>query len=152
MSAAAAVLATALVFSPVDATPPPTYFLGGTDLTGTATVTTADIDWLLAGELTGAQNVPYPRGVTGMDASVGVGADAIIDILGDIPDNTAGPVRIAGVSQGALAIAEAKRRIMALDELIGPLPTTLCSWPSVIPVAPPGSVAGCPASTFPTSG
>ena len=31
MSIAAAALATALTFSPVNATPPPTYFLGGTD-------------------------------------------------------------------------------------------------------------------------
>jgi hypothetical protein len=116
MSIAAAALATALTFSPVNATPPPTYFLGGTDFAGTGTVTEADINWLLAGNLTGAQNVPYPRSGTGMDASIDVGAGAIVDIINNIPDDTGGPVRIAGVSQGALAIAEAKRRIMALDE------------------------------------
>lgn len=112
MSAAATVLATALVFSPVSAPPTPTYFLGGTDFSGTGTVTDGDINWLLDGYLTGAQNVTYPRAYTHMDASIDVGADAIVDILG----NADGPVRIAGVSQGALAIADAKRALMALDE------------------------------------
>jgi diacyltrehalose acyltransferase len=113
MSATATLLATtALVFSPVSAAPPPTYFLGGTDLSGTGIVTEGDINWILNGNLTGAQNVPYPRSSTGMNASVGVGADAIVDIL----DAAEGPVRIAGTSQGALAIAEAKRTLMARDE------------------------------------
>jgi hypothetical protein len=112
MSAAATIVATALAFSPVNSAPPPTYFVGGTDFSGTGTVTEGDINWLLNGELTGAQNVPYPRSGTGMDASIDVGANAIVDIL----DEADGPVRIAGVSQGALAIASAKRKIMALDE------------------------------------
>lgn len=110
MSATALVLATALTLSPT--APAPTYFLGGTDASGTATVTEADISWLLDGDLTGARNVPYPRSSTNMDASVDIGAAAIVDIL----DNADGPVRIAGVSQGALAIAAAKATIMARSE------------------------------------
>ena len=113
MSATATLLATtALVFSPVSAAPPPTYFFGGTDFSGTGIVSEGDINWILNGHLTGAQNVPYPRSSTGMNASVGVGADAVVDIL----DAAEGPVRIAGISQGALAIAEAKRTLMARDE------------------------------------
>lgn len=112
MTATATLLATALAFSPVNAAPPPTYFLGGTDFSGTGMVTEGDINWLLDGRLTGAQNVPYPRAYTNMDASVSVGADAIVDIL----DDAEGPVRIAGVSQGALAIAQAKRELMARNE------------------------------------
>ncbi len=110
MSALASLLATALVLSPVNAAPP-TYFLGGTDFTGTGTVSETDINWLLNGNLAGAQNVPYPRAVIGINTSIDVGADAIVDIL----DGADGPVRIAGISQGALAISEAKRRLMALD-------------------------------------
>lgn len=111
MSAAAALFATVLAISPVTAAPPPTYFLGGTDFTGTGTVTEHDIDWLLNGELTGAMNVPYPRSVTGMDASVAAGADAILRIV----DGADGPVRVAAISQGALAIAAAKRALMSRD-------------------------------------
>jgi hypothetical protein len=112
MSATALILATALTLSPVSTTPVPIYFLGGTDATGTDTVTEGDINWLLDGYLTGARNVAYPRSSTDMDASVEIGADAVVDIL----DNADGPLRVAGVSQGALAIALAKSKIMARDE------------------------------------
>jgi hypothetical protein len=134
MTATATLLATALVFSPVNATPPPTYFLGGTDFTGTGIVTDADIAWLLDGHLTGATNVPYPRAVTGMDGSIAVGADAIVDIADEAP----APVRIAGISQGAMAIAAAKRELMARDEADRPAPEDLTFVSIGDPTSPTG--------------
>ncbi|ANW65348.1 hypothetical protein BCA37_18745 [Mycobacterium sp. djl-10] len=101
-------------------TPSPTYFLGGTDYTGTGIVTDADIARLLDGHLTGATNVPYPRAATGMDGSIAVGADTIVDIVDEAPE----PMRIAGISQGAMAIA-AKRELMARDEADRPAPSSM---------------------------
>lgn len=134
MTATATLLATALVFSPVNTAPPPTFFLGGTDFTGTGIVTDADIAWLLDGHLTGATNVPYPRSVTGIDSSVAVGAGAIVDIVDEAP----GPVRIAGVSQGAMAIAAAKRELMARDEADRPAPEDLTFVSIGDPTSPTG--------------
>lgn len=115
MNTVAAVLATTLLLSPTAAPTPPTYVLGGTGLPG-MTFSDADIAGLIGGNLAGGQELHYPHNAIGMDYSIGIGAASIVDTI----NAATGPLRFAGVSQGALAISAAKQTIMALPERLRP--------------------------------
>lgn len=65
--------------------------------------------------------VDYPATVTGMDRSIAIAAEAI----GRGVLNTAEPVIAAGFSQGALAVAYAKKDLMALPADLRPAPDRL---------------------------
>ncbi|WP_197379681.1 PE-PPE domain-containing protein [Mycolicibacterium mengxianglii] len=106
----AVVLAAALALAPAPA-PVPTYVLGGTGLPGMS-LSDAEIDGIAHGIVAGGRELVYPHSVVLMDMSIKIGAQAIVDTI----VNAEGPVRIAGISQGALAISEAKRMIMAMPE------------------------------------
>lgn len=67
---------------------------------------------MVSGYLAGGHELPYPHSVIGMNRSIDVGADTIIRTL----SSSDGYVRIAGISQGALAISVAKSKLMALPE------------------------------------
>jgi PE-PPE domain len=111
MSMTAVALTTALVFSPAPALPPATYVLGGTGLPGMS-MSEESIAGFMSGYLTGGRELPYPHSLIGMNASIDTGANAILHTI----ESTDGPVRIAGISQGALSISAAKSKIMALPE------------------------------------
>ena len=68
-----------------------------------------------------AVSVPFPATVVGMDYSVALGADHLVAQL----QSTSGEKRALGISQGAIAVAEAKRRLMALPADQRPAPDTL---------------------------
>lgn len=78
----------------------------------------------LAGLLSGryddgpSVSVHYPATVVGMDYSIAVGADQLVANI----QSTPGDKRALGISQGAIAIAEAKRRLMAMSADQRPAP------------------------------
>jgi hypothetical protein len=112
---------------------PITFTLGGTSQlmdTGLA-VPPVDLSGLLGGRYRGGADVsiPFPATVVGMDYSVAVGANNLVTQLRSTPDEK----RALGISQGAIAIAEAKRRLLALPADQRPAPRTL----SFVAVADP---------------
>jgi hypothetical protein len=80
----------------------------------------------LSGVLSGRYDGPsvpvqYPATVLGMDYSIAVGADRLVAHI----QSTSGDKGAIGISQGAIAIAEAKRRLMALPADQRPAPGEL---------------------------
>ncbi|KQY07274.1 hypothetical protein ASD37_14575 [Mycobacterium sp. Root135] len=65
--------------------------------------------------------VPFPATVVDMDKSVAIGADRLVALI----QSTPGEKRALGMSQGAIAVSEAKRRLMALPDDQRPAPGTL---------------------------
>lgn len=81
-----------------------------------------NLSGLLSGEFDGPSvPVPYPATVLGMDYSVAVGADRLVAGI----QSTPGDKGVVGISQGAIAIAEAKRRLVALPADQRPAPGEL---------------------------
>ncbi|MCV7422543.1 PE-PPE domain-containing protein [Mycobacterium yunnanensis] len=95
---------------------PITFTLGGTYqlVDGGQPVPPLDLSGVLGGRFDDgpAVSVPFPASVIGMDQSVAEGAKNVVAQL----QSTSGEKRVLGLSQGAIAIAEAKRRLMELPE------------------------------------
>ncbi|GAB7067704.1 PE-PPE domain-containing protein [Mycobacterium hodleri] len=104
---------------------PTTFTLGGTwQLTDTGQpVPPLNLVGVLGGRYDDgpAVSVPFPATVIGMDRSVALGAEHLVAQL----QSTTGERRALGLSQGAIAVAEAKRRLMALPADQRPDPGTL---------------------------
>jgi hypothetical protein len=104
---------------------PTTFTLGGTyQLTDNGQpVPPLNLSGVLGGKYDDgpAVSVAFPATVVGMDKSVALGADHLVAQL----QSTSGERRALGISQGAIAVAEAKRRLMALPADQRPDPGTL---------------------------
>lgn len=84
--------------------------------------------------------IDYPARVLGMDASIAVAVAGITDALGV----TAGPVVVAGFSQGAVAVARAKQALMALPDPQRPAAGQLSFVTVGDPAGPGGILARVP--------
>jgi hypothetical protein len=95
---------------------PTTFTLGGTAqlIDSGQPVPPVNVSGVLGGRYDDgpAVSVPFPATVVGMDYSVALGADHLVAQ----PQSTSGEKRALGISQGAIAVAEAKRRLMALPD------------------------------------
>lgn len=104
---------------------PTTFTLGGTSqLTDSGQpIPPVGLSGVLGGKYDDgpAVSVPFPATVVDMDKSVAVGADRLVALIHSTP----GEKRALGMSQGAIAVAEAKRRLMALPDDQRPAPATL---------------------------
>ena len=93
---------------------PTTFTLGGTyQLTDNGQpVPPLNLSGVLGGKYDDgpAVSVAFPATVVGMDQSVALGADHLVAQI----QSSSGERRALGISQGAIAVAEAKRRLMAL--------------------------------------
>ena len=93
---------------------PTTFTLGGTyQLTDNGQpVPPLNLSGVLGGKYGDgpAVSVAFPATVVGMDQSVALGADHLVAQI----QSSSGERRALGISQGAIAVAEAKRRLMAL--------------------------------------
>lgn len=121
-----AVAVTAVVAVPgVAIAAPTTFTLGGTAQLVDAgqIVPPPDLSGVLSGRYDDGAcvSVPYPATVVGMDYSIALGADRLVADIQSMP----GEKRALGISQGAIAIAEAKRRLEALPAEQRPAPDTL---------------------------
>ncbi|BDX29788.1 hypothetical protein TUM20985_03350 [Mycobacterium antarcticum] len=120
-----AVAVAAVIAAPGVSNAAVTFTLGGTGQMADVGQTVPPLN--LSGVLSGkyddgpSVSVPYPATVVGMDYSVAVGADRLV---ADV-QSTPGDKRALGISQGAIAIAEAKRRLMALPSDQRPAPRGL---------------------------
>lgn len=104
---------------------PTTFTLGGTyQLTDNGQpVPPLDLSGVLGGRYDDgpAVSVAFPATVVGMEQSVALGADHLVAQI----QSSSGERRALGISQGAIAVAEAKRRLMALPDDQRPAPGTL---------------------------
>ncbi|WP_173008198.1 PE-PPE domain-containing protein [Mycolicibacterium sp. P1-18] len=104
---------------------PTTFTLGGTaQMTDNGLpVPPVNLSGVLGGKYDDgpAVSVPFPATVVGMDQSVALGADRLVAQI----QSTSGERRALGISQGAIAVAEAKRRLMGLPVDQRPDPYTL---------------------------
>ena len=104
---------------------PTTFTLGGTYQlmeTGQA-APPLDLTGLLSGRYADGPtvSVPFPASVVGMDFSVALGAERLVAQI----QSTPGEKRAFGISQGAIAMAEAKRRLAALPADQRPAPASV---------------------------
>lgn len=104
---------------------PTTFTLGGTSqlIDSGQPIPPVGLSGVLGGKYDDgpAVPVPFPATVVDMDKSVAVGADRLVALI----QSTPGEKRALGMSQGAIAVSEAKRRLMALPADQRPVPGTL---------------------------
>lgn len=68
--------------------------------------------------------VDYPAATLGMDASIAIAVAGIMGAVGSVGE-TVGDLVAAGFSQGAIAVAYTKQRLMALPAVLRPAPEQL---------------------------
>jgi len=81
--------------------------------------------------------IDYPAKILGMDASIAVATAGIVNAV----ENAVGPVVVAGFSQGAVAVAHAKKELMALPAAQRPSPSNL-SFVTIGDPSGPGGILG----------